>query len=382
MLGHRSAAALSSPETGEETPFIPASPLISVCITNHNYGLFVPAAIDSVLAQTYPNVELIVVDDGSTDDSRDVLRRYGGRLHAVFQARGGQAAAGWAGIQAAQGDVIVFLDADDTLDPQILARAARAFEEDPSLVIVQWRLETIGVDGASLRSVLPPRPGILPSGDLSQHLLRVRDWHYQLTTGVAYAAWALWRIMPPRLPTGEQHALDHWLNELVPLLGPVRSLDDVGGARRVHESNFSVAFGRSAAWPRRMISLTLNSHEHVRRLATELGRTCPADARALRDPAFLGWRMWSLSVDPERHPLVDDRRLSLGGQGIIAALVHPHYPWRYRVKLAVWFGIVAVLPRSAARRVIDVYTPNRPDLATVGRRGRLSSPLRQLGRAG
>jgi hypothetical protein len=382
MWGHRSAAAPSRPEPVEETPFIPASPLISVCITNHNYARFLPAAIDSVLAQTYAKVELIVVDDGSTDDSRDVIRRYGGRLRSVFQERAGQAAAGWAGIQASQGDVIVFLDADDALDPQILARAARAFEEDASLVLVQWRLGTIGVDGASLRRVLPPRPGMLPSGDLSEHMLRVRDWHYQLTTGVAYATWAVRRIMPPRLPDGEQHALDHWLNELVPLFGPVRSLEAIGGARRVHDRNFSASLGRSAEWPQRMIRLTLNSHEHVRRFATELGRTCPADARALRDPAFLGWRLWSRTVDPDHHPLADDRRLSLGGQGMIAALAHPHFPWRYRVKLAAWFGIVAVLPRPAARRVIDVYTPNRPTGATAGRRGRAFPPLRQLGRVG
>jgi glycosyltransferase involved in cell wall biosynthesis len=370
------------PEPAEETPFIPASPLISVCIANHNYGRFLPAAIGSVLGQTYSKVELIVVDDGSTDDSREVIRRYGGRLRSVFQERGGQAAAGWAGIQAARGEVIVFLDADDTLDPQILARVASAFHEDPSLVIVQWRLGTIGVDGGTLPKVLPPRPGMLPSGDLSHHMLRVRDWHYQLTTGVAYAVWAVRRIMPPQLPEGEHHALDHWLNELVPLFGPVQSLADVGGARRVHDQNFSSSLGRSAEWPQRMIRLTLNSHEHVRRFATELGRTCPADARALRDPAFLGWRLWSRTVDPEHHPLADDRRLSLGGRGMIAALTHPHFPWRYRVKLAAWFGVVAVLPRAAARRVIDVYTPNRPEVPTAGRRVWSSLPLRQVGRTG
>ena len=340
--------------------------LISVCITNHNYARFLPAAVDSVLAQTHSDVELIVIDDGSTDDSREVIRRYGTRLRPVLQGHAGQAAAGWAGLQAARGDVIVFLDADDTLDPQILERAVRVFEEDPSLVIVQWRLRTIDGDGRGLEKILPPRPGLLPSGDLSDHMLRVRDWHSQLSTGVAYAAWAVRRILPAHLPEGEQHALDHWLNELLPLRGPVRSLAEVGGSRRVHDRNYSVSLGRSAEWPRRMIGLTLNTHEHVRRLATELGRPCPADARSLRDPAFLSWRLWSRTVDPARHPLVEDRRLSLAGRGIVAALAHPHYPWRYRVKLAIWFGIVGVLPRATARNVIEIYAPSRPALATTG----------------
>jgi glycosyltransferase involved in cell wall biosynthesis len=355
--------------TAKGTQLVPPNPLISVCIANHNYARFLPAAIDSALAQTYSRVELVVVDDGSTDDSRHVIARYGDRVRAVLQERTGQAAASWAAEQAARGDVVVFLDADDMLDPAICRHIADTFEQDPGLVIVQWRLSTIDAEGRPLARVLPPRPGLLPSGDLSEHVLRVRNWQYQLTTGTAYAAWAVRRLLPADLPEGEHHALDQWLNELAPLLGPIRSLDDVGGAHRIHDANFSAFAGSSADWPRRMIRLTLNTHEHVRRLAAELGRSCPEDARAFRDPAFLGWRLWSLTVDPGRHPLPSDRRLNIAAEGIVASLAHPHFPWRNRLKRAAWFAAVGGLPQAASRRVIDWYKPDGP-LSLATRPGR------------
>jgi glycosyltransferase involved in cell wall biosynthesis len=339
---------------------VPPQPLISVCITNYNYGRFLPAAIESVLAQTYSNVELVVVDDGSTDDSRAVIQVYGDRVRSILQERTGQAGAGWAAVQVARGDVVVFLDADDMLDPEICGHIADTFGREPKLVVVQWRLRTIDADDRPLARVLPPRPGLLPAGDLSEHVLHVRNWHYQLASGVAYAMWAVRKLLPADLPDGEHHAADHWLNELIPLLGPIHSLDQVGGAHRIHGGNFSAFPKSSADWPRRLITLTLNSHEHVRRLATELGRQCPKDARELRDPALLGWRLWSLTVDPERHPFATDNRLHLAAKGIVASLAHPHFPWRHRLKRTAWFAVVGTLPRAIARPIIARYPSDGP----------------------
>lgn len=334
--------------------------LVSVCILNHNYGRFLAAAIESVLGQTHANVDLVVVDDGSTDDSREVIERYGDRVRAHLQERGGQAAAAWSGVQRTRGEAVVFLDSDDVLEPDICARIAQAFDIQPDLAMLQWRLGTIDAEGKSLGRELPPRAGILPSGDLSEHVLRVRNWPYQLTTGAAYAAWALRRVLPANLPPGEYHALDQWINELVPLLGPIRSLDVIGGWHRRHGKNHTAFDLTSAEWPRRMIKLTLNSHEQVRSLAAELGRECPEDALDMRDPALLGWRLWSLTVDANEHPFPDDRRFDIGMQGIVASLRHPHFPWRHRAKRAAWFTLVAALPVSIAKKVIAQYRPEGP----------------------
>src|SRR4051812_16040279 len=96
------------------------APWASIIINNYNYGHFLRDAIDSALAQTYPCTEVIVVDDGSTDDSREVIAGYGQRVTAVFKENGGQASAFNAGFAASRGEVVVFLDADDTLLPNAM----------------------------------------------------------------------------------------------------------------------------------------------------------------------------------------------------------------------------------------------------------------------
>lgn len=93
-------------------------PLVSILINNYNYGRFLVQAIDSALAQSYPNVEVIVVDDGSVDNSREVIRSYGSRITAVFQANAGQATALNAGFSQSKGDWLLLLDSDDLFESE------------------------------------------------------------------------------------------------------------------------------------------------------------------------------------------------------------------------------------------------------------------------
>jgi glycosyltransferase involved in cell wall biosynthesis len=88
-------------------------PLVSILINNYNYGNFLAEAIDSALNQTYPYIEVIVVDDGSTDNSHDVIQSYGDKIVSVFKENGGQASAFNIGFDKSQGEIICFLDADD-----------------------------------------------------------------------------------------------------------------------------------------------------------------------------------------------------------------------------------------------------------------------------
>jgi glycosyltransferase involved in cell wall biosynthesis len=88
-------------------------PLVTILINNYNYGRFLAQAIDSALAQSYPNLQVIVVDDGSVDNSRAVIRSYGNRITPIFQANGGQASALNAGFSQSKGDWLLLLDSDD-----------------------------------------------------------------------------------------------------------------------------------------------------------------------------------------------------------------------------------------------------------------------------
>lgn len=101
--------------------------LISIILDNYNYARFLPQAIDSVLAQSYEEWELIIVDDGSTDESQNIIQAYADkepRIKPIFKQNGGQASAFNAGFAASCGDVLCFLDSDDYFAPAKLERIA------------------------------------------------------------------------------------------------------------------------------------------------------------------------------------------------------------------------------------------------------------------
>lgn len=108
-------------------------PLVSVLINNYNYAMYLPEAIESILAQTYPHIEIIVVDDGSTDASHDIMKayqeKYPQRIVAHCKANGGQASAFNAGVALAQGEVVCFLDSDDAFEPQKVEEVVKAYEQ-------------------------------------------------------------------------------------------------------------------------------------------------------------------------------------------------------------------------------------------------------------
>ena len=106
--------------------------LVSVVIPAYNHARFLPESIDSVLAQTYPRYEIIVVDDGSTDNTPDVVRRYDG-VRYVKQRNRGPARARNRGIRESHGDFLVFLDADDHLLPHHFRTCLNAYRTQPDV---------------------------------------------------------------------------------------------------------------------------------------------------------------------------------------------------------------------------------------------------------
>jgi glycosyltransferase involved in cell wall biosynthesis len=111
-------------------------PLISTVIPTYNYDRFVTAAVESALSQTYPEHEVIVVDDGSTDNTRDRLAAYEGRIRYIYQENRGLSSARNTGIRAARGELVAFLDSDDLWHPEKLALQVRHLEEHPELALL------------------------------------------------------------------------------------------------------------------------------------------------------------------------------------------------------------------------------------------------------
>jgi hypothetical protein len=332
--------------------------LVSVVVDNYNYAQFVGDAISSALAQVGHEVEVVVVDDGSTDDSRSVIDSFGAAVRAVFTENGGQGSAFNRGFAAATGDVVIFLDADDRLLPTVAARVAERFSAVPELTKVQYRMELIDGDGRRLGRRWPRDGSIMPTGDLRRHAVRYRTHHWQPTTGNAYARWFLERVMPVDQMLYWQ-GVDGYLNELAVLLGPIESLDEVLAEYRFHGGNDS-DHGLDAGYFHRRIELIRAGHAAGLRLTAGSDVTMAPSPSDLLDVAFLTYRLASLRLDPARHPLPADRALELGARGIAAAALTPMLSTRQRAMRAAWFAAVAAAPRSIARRLIQAWTPDTP----------------------
>ena len=129
-------------------PFAP--PLVSVVIPCHNSARYLSESVDSVLTQTYPAIEIVVVDDGSTDDTSAVARTL--PVEYVYQQNRGVSAARNNGIRHSHGKYIVFLDYDDRLLPRAVEIGVRLLEEHPECAMAVGEHRYIAADGTPLGS--------------------------------------------------------------------------------------------------------------------------------------------------------------------------------------------------------------------------------------
>ena len=128
--------------------------LVSVVIPNYNYARYLRAAVDSVLEQTYREIEIIVVDDGSTDGSRKILDSYGERVQTIFQRNQGVSAARNNGVKASRGEFIAFLDADDSWLPSKIEKQVQCLKWDMSIGLVHVGVVEIDAAGNVIRELL------------------------------------------------------------------------------------------------------------------------------------------------------------------------------------------------------------------------------------
>jgi glycosyltransferase involved in cell wall biosynthesis len=209
--------------------------LASIIVNNYNYGRFLSHAIDSALSQTYPLTEVIVVDDGSTDDSRDILRSYGEQIKIVLKKNGGQASTFNAGFLACSGEVIFFLDADDALESRAVDTVMSQYA-GPKTSKIHWPLWQMDSNGVRSGARIPQSP--LPSGDLSAAVMNDGPWNYVIspTSGNAWSRHFLQQVLP--MPEDEfRICADAYLFALAPLCGNIQSVAEPLGCYRRHGQN-------------------------------------------------------------------------------------------------------------------------------------------------
>jgi glycosyltransferase involved in cell wall biosynthesis len=209
-------------------------PLATVVVNNFNYARFLADAIDSALAQSYANTEVVVVDDGSTDESREVIADYGHRVRAVLKSNGGQASAFNAGFAAGRGEVFCFLDADDMLDASAVEAAVGALAS-PEAVKVHWPLRQVDAAGRRTGELVPGRE--LCCGDLRELVLEHGPGSHvdPPTSGNAWKREYLDEVLP--VPDEFRNEADAYLLELAPIFGAVARLPAPQGSYRLHGQN-------------------------------------------------------------------------------------------------------------------------------------------------
>lgn len=232
------------------------APRVSIVINNYNYGRFLPWAIESALAQEHSSFEVVVVDDGSTDDSAAVIERYGGRIVAVRKPNGGQGSAINAGFERSRGQFVLFLDADDLLLPTAAARVEAALS-GPGVAKVHWPMVVVDADGRRTRRLLPQ--GRLVEGDLRGAALRDGPTNHLSapTSGNGFHREFLSRVLPMDEPLFRQGA-DTFLFELAPFFGTIARLEEPQSLYRLHGSNF---YGKMT--PRQKLARHLRFYEHI-----------------------------------------------------------------------------------------------------------------------
>lgn len=144
-------------------------PKVSIIVPNYNYGRYLNESIDSALAQTYPNTEIIIVDDGSTDDSETVLAGYGDRIKWFKQANAGVAAARNRGLSESAGEILAFLDSDDIWLPEKLEKQVKLLQTDKNIGLVHCGYADFDNAGKTLNENLNGM-----AGDVAEAMIRYR----------------------------------------------------------------------------------------------------------------------------------------------------------------------------------------------------------------
>jgi glycosyltransferase involved in cell wall biosynthesis len=125
-------------------------PKVSVVIPTYNRERLIARAVESVLAQTFKDYEIILIDDGSTDQTKEILRSFEGRIRYIYQTNAGISGARNRGIQESSGEYIAFLDSDDTWLPEKLAEQVRILDTRPEIGIVYARMPIINEAGKQI----------------------------------------------------------------------------------------------------------------------------------------------------------------------------------------------------------------------------------------
>jgi len=317
--------------------------LVSIIISNYNYGLFLREAIDSALNQSYPLKEVIVVDDGSVDNSVEILGEYAGRIVSIFKEENtGQASAWNTGFRESQGDIIVFLDADDYLFPKAIEEVVNAWHE--KLAKIQYPLKVVNRDDKVV-GVHPALMDFQRDESVLSSLLRTGRYLTSVSSGNAYNRVVIEKIFP--IPEEEfPISSDGYVNTLVPLYGEILSLREPLGVYRIHGRNSWALTDRKDFRKKiqNMISHDIKRCDFLIRDSVKFGYTVSQDC-LLKDHMHIKLRLVSLCLAPENSSSLGSK-VSLLSIGFKAISMSPGLCFYKKLQLYLQLLIIFILPSA------------------------------------
>jgi len=216
------------------------TPIFTVLIDTYNYAQYIEDAVQSVLAQNFPAElrEILVIDDGSTDDTETRLAKFGGAIRYFKKANGGQASAFNFGLQHARGEYVALLDADDVWLPDKLQRIYQAFQNQPDAGMAyhrlyQWTNDGSGTKGGEKLSTLGHF--IAVSGRVTDTRFSLLCYPMMQTSSLVFRRAAMQDLLP--VPEVLRTQADAFLTALIIFICPVVAVDEYLAKYRLHGAN-------------------------------------------------------------------------------------------------------------------------------------------------
>lgn len=321
---------------------------LSVVIANYNYERYVGAAIESALALRWPDVEVVVVDDGSTDGSAEVLQGYADRVTLLLGPNGGQRVAANRGFAACTGDVVVFLDADDVLPPELPERLADVMT--PTVSKSQFRMQRIDADGNPVGRPFPQWRRVPEPADIRWWMTRTSAYPTPPGSGNAYARWFLDRIFPLDPSIGD--FADSGCLAAAPFHGDVVTVSGVVVGYRVHGANDSNLLGNHTRFAREVGRARARWRFAQRSIGVD---EAEIDDRPLaRSRELLQFRVAAARLTPDLSTLPGDGY----GRLLLDSLRSPFHPGPEgvcdRLLIAGWCLATLLAPRRLAQRLANL----------------------------
>jgi glycosyltransferase involved in cell wall biosynthesis len=319
---------------------------VSLIICNYNYSEFLEACIESALAQTYPNIEVIVIDDGSTDGSQSLLAKYQDRVRVVLKEHEGESAGRNEGFHRASGEIVSFLDSDDMLRPDAVERVVEKWR--PSYAKLQFPMRVVNRKGENT-GLLMPRCRV-DEGRVDRLLLRTGRYITSPGSGNFYARWLLERIMPVPVTEWPQ-SVDSYAATYAGFYGEIGAIHEPLAFYRVHATNMTRSVADDSidlAQIERLKGRQLRLRTLIQKIARDL-KLEPNPGIVTRHWLYLKLEVAQLRLE-KNAPV--GKLLARAWQMILSALISRELTPIRRAQLIGWTLGTVALPKRVAMPVI------------------------------